>query len=186
MTDDSTLPSTKPQPSPPLGVSGKRVIAWIVTALLAIGVALGFTLWNYNRLDVVRADSAAAWRATTHALDGRYRVAEQQIANGVHANAVTADFQQRFELAVDRFRTTSIMGDQVAAAEQVEQLLGSEDFPTQMLQANPPTEQLLNQLDEYNQQRLRERVLRESFGGKILEMFLTLPPSAPFHVSSVP
>ena len=78
------------------------------------------------------------------------------------------------------------MVDQVAAAEHVEELLGSSDFPSDVLRANPPTEQLLAQLDEYNRQRLRERVLRESFGGKMLELFVSLPAPTPFRLSTVP
>ncbi len=182
MTDNST---TAPQ-SPPGGVSGKRVTIWVVLALLGIGIGLSATLWTYNSLDAARAASAAAWRATTPLLDQRYRALEQQLAKAAAESTATVDFQQRFESAVDRFRTTSIAVDQVAAAENVEQLLGSSGFPKAALRANPPTTQLLARLADYNQQRLRERSLRESFGGRMLELFLSLPASTPFHLATPP
>lgn len=186
MTEHSTASPEVTQATPPSGVSGKRVTTWVVAALVTVGVAISFTLWTYNRLDAVRADSATAWRETTHALSDRYRAAEQQVAEAVASGALDADFQQSFEVAVDRFRTTSIAVDQVAAAERVEELLGSSSVPAEVLQAIPPTEQLNAQLDQYNQQRLRERVLRNSFGGKMLELFLSLPASTPFRLSTVP
>lgn len=186
MTDQSKAPADTLRATPPGGMSGKRVTTWVVVALVVIGVAISFTLWTYNRLDAARAGSAAAWRTATVALDNRYRVLEQKLADAVAAGAITEDFQRRFDSASDRFRTTSIVVEQVAAAEQLEQLLGSSDFPGDILQAAPPTQQLVSQLDEYNRQRLHERVLRESFGGKLLELFLSLPPSTPFRLSAQP
>lgn len=184
MTEHSDAPPVTAYPAPPSGISGKRVTTWVVAALVAIGTAISFTLWTYNRLDTARANSAAAWRQTTHALDDRYRSAQQQVADAVASGAVDTEFQQSFEVAVDRFRTTSIVVDQVAAAEHVEQLLGSRSVPNDVLQAIPITEQLSIYLDQYNQQRLRERALRDSFGGKMLELFLSLPASTPFRLST--
>lgn len=172
--------------SPPAGVSGKRVTIWVVLALLGIGIALSATLWTYNSLDAARDASAIAWREATVELDQRYRAVERQLAEAASEATVSADLRQRFELAVDRFRTTSIAVDQMAAAENVEQLLGSNDFPAAVLRANPPTAELRARLDTYNQQRLRERELRESFGGRMLELFLSLPASTPFHLAASP
>lgn len=184
MTEHSSAPPETAYPNPPSGISGKRVATCVVAALVAIGIAISFTLWTYNRLDAARTNSAVAWRQTTHTLDDRYRSAEQQVADAVTTGAVDAEFEQSFKVAVDRFRTTSIVVDQVAAAEHVEELLGSSSVPVDVLRALPLTAQLSAHLEHYNQQRLRERELRDSFGGQMLELFLSLPASTPFRLST--
>lgn len=182
--DPQASPAHRPVALPPGGVSGKRVTTWVVAALLTISIALSFTLWTYSRLDAARVASATAWRKLTPALNDRYRAAQLNLSSGVAADAATDDFQQTLASAIDRFRTTSIVVDQVAAAERVEELLGSREFPAHILPANPPTPQLRTELEHYNQQRQHERRLRAGLGGQLLELFFALPPSTPFNLST--
>ncbi len=176
MTQHSPVP-------PPPGISGKRITSWVIVALVAIGVSLSYTLWTYNRIDAARAQSAHAWRSAVESLAERYRVAELGLAESV-TNGVTSEvFSQQFQSAIDTFRTTSMVIEQVSAAEQMEELLGNSEFPAPVRQALPSGTQLQNELDEYNQLRQRERLLLNSLGGRTLDIFLNFPDSQPFHLA---
>lgn len=172
-----------PMPPPP-GISGKRVTIWVILGLVVIGVSLSYTLWTYNRLDAARARSALAWRNAIESLAERYRAAELGLAESVAGGATSEAFSQQFQSAADTFRTTSMVNEQVAAAERIEELLGSVEFPSQVRQALPSAAQLQSELDKYTQLRKRELVLLNSLGGRILDIFLEFPNSPPFQLAS--
>lgn len=176
MTQHSSTP-------PPPGISGKRVTLWVVVGLVAIGVSLSYTLWTYNKLDAARAQSALAWRSAIESLVERYRLADLGLAESVASGATSDAFGQQFQSAVDTFRTTSIVNEQVSAAERIEELLGSGEFPSQARQALPRSARLQSELDEYNQRRGVEQVLLRSLGGRILDIFLEFPDSQPFQLA---
>ncbi|MEO8269784.1 MAG: hypothetical protein ABI557_08690 [Aureliella sp.] len=169
---------------PPPGISGKRVTVWVIVALVAVGASLSYTLWTYNRLDVARGQSALAWRDATESLAERYRLAEFGLVESSANGATGETFSQEFQSAVDTFRTTSIVNEQVAAAERIEELLGSDKFRNPAFQALPSPEKLQNTLDEYNMRRQREQVLLKSLGGRILDIFLEFPDSKPFRLAN--
>ena len=176
---------TKPSPTPqPPGISGKRVTLWVITGLVVVGVSLSYALWTYNRLDAARAQSASAWRGAMESLAERYQAAELGLAESAASGATSDEFNQQFKSAVDTFRTTSIVNEQVFAAERIEVLIGSGEFPSQARQTLLSPTQLLVALDEYNQRRDRERVLLKSLGGRILDIFLEFPDSQPFHLAT--
>ncbi len=176
-----TQPSSTPQPPP--GISGKRVTLWVITGLVVIGVSLSYTLWTYNRLDAARAQSANAWRGAMESLAERYHAAELGMAESAAGSATSEEFNQQLKSAVDTFRTTSIVNEQVSAAERIEELIGSGEFPSRVRQALPRSARLQSELEHYNQQRRSELRLLDSPGGKILEVFLNFPDSQPFQLA---
>jgi uncharacterized protein (DUF433 family) len=173
-------------PTPPPGISGRRVTGWVIAGLVFIGIGLSYTLWTYNQLDAARLRSAVAWRGTAELLAERYQAAEVGLAESDTAGAAEVAFRQDFASSVDAFRTLSIISDQVAAAESVEKLLASHELPDAVRAALRPSTQLQSELTEYNQVRLRERVLLESFGGRILDIFLKFPDSHPLQLATAP
>ena len=175
---------TQPSPFPqPPGISGKRVTLWVITGLVVIGVSLSYTLWTYNRLDAARSQSASAWRSAMELLAERYHAAELGLAESTADSASSDEFNQQLKSAVDTFRTTSIVNEQVFAAERVEELIGSGQFPSRVRQALPRSAQLQSELERYNQRRRSELRLLDSLGGKILDVFLNFPDSQPFQLA---
>ncbi len=170
---------------PPPGISGKRITLWVIVGLVVIGGSLSYTLWTYNRFDAARAQSAQAWRGAIELLAERYHAAELGLAEGIAKGATSDAFGQELQTAVDTFRTTSIVNEQVSAAERIEELLGSGEFPSQARQALLSPTQLQAALDEYNLRRNRERVLLKTLGGRILDLFLEFPESQPFQLATV-
>ena len=179
------MSQSAPTPPPP-GISGKRVTGWVIAGLAVIGVVLSYTLWTYNQLDAARLRSAVAWRSVAESLAERYRSAAAGLDENATQEATAEAFSQNFKASVDAFRTISIVSDQVAAAERVEKLLESPELPTAVRPSLQPSPQLQSELTQYNRIRLRERVLLESFGGWILDIFLEFPDSHPFQLASAP
>ncbi len=169
---------------PPAGISGKRLTSWVLVALAVIGIGLSSTLWTYNRLDVARRESTEMWRDVTEHLSERYRAAEKLVAEGVDSRQVKMEFGEKFRLAIDAFRTTSLPAEQVAAAERVERLLSDNEF--QLFAASLPkmSSAADSLIADYNRSREREKMLLESWGGRVLDLFMKFDPPQPFTVAA--
>lgn len=169
---------------PPAGISGKWLTGWVLAALAAIGISLGTTLWTYSRLDDVRAESTGLWRGVTEHLSMRYRAAEKLVAEGVDSRQLKMEFGERFRLAVDAFRTTSLPAEQVALAERLESLLANEEFRPFASSLPEISSQANSLIDEYNRSREREKKLLHSWTGRVLELVLKFDPPRPFAMGS--
>ncbi len=170
------------------GLSGKRVTFFVLLGLAVIGAGISYTLWTYSRLDVARKASAIAWRDLTEQLALRYRSAEKIVAQGVDSRQTKMEFGERFQLAVDRFRTIALLTDQYQAGLSVEELLGSEDFIAINMAVNgsrhlPQSDELKQAVEGFNQMRARERDLLDSFGGKMLDIVLKFVAPTPFELA---
>ncbi len=168
----------------PPGIPGKRVTLVVLLGLALLGVGISYTLWTYNRVDTARAATATAWRNLTEHLSSRYRAAEKTIAEGVDSRAIKMEFGERFRLAVDGFRTTSLPLEQYAAAQRVESLLGSEDLgiSPQALPSVPPD--LRASLESFRDQLEQERQLLEGLGGRMLDIFMKFETTAPLSLAN--
>ena len=165
---------------PPAGISGKRLTGWVLAALAAIGIGLSTTLWTYNRLDAVRRESTDLWRSVTEHLSVRYRAAEKLVAQGVDSRQMKMEFGERFRLAVDAFRTTSLPAEQVAAAERLELLLADDEFQHYADSLPELPSEANSLIAEYNLSRERERKLLESWAGWMLALVLKFDSPRPF------
>lgn len=183
----------EPQPSfAPPGVSGKRLTIVIILAMAALGLVISSTLWTYNRLDATRKQTAASWRSVTEELGPRYRAAEKVVAKQVDERELPMELGERFRLAIDRFRTTSLPKEQHAAAVALERFLASEDFRSHAFAENEnamsPSPELQQAITAYNRDLQRERDLLNSIGGRFLDFFMAFPEQAAFELelTSVP
>lgn len=172
----------------PPGISGKRLTLGVLVALVLIGVSLSYTLWTYNELDRARRTSVTAWRAVTEHLAQRYRTAEKMVAEGVDNRQLDMEFGEKFRLAIDAFRTTSLPEEQVNAAERLEQLLAAEDIAAKDIAAGgaelePLPAAAEAEIESYNLAREREKELLESWGGRLLDVFLKFEVPRPFSVT---
>lgn len=167
------------------GISGKRMTFIVLLGLLCVGGFLCYTLWAYTRFDEARQASTVAWRELTEQLAIRYRAAETIVAQAVDSREVKMEFGEKFQLAVERFRTTARTAEQFAAAQQVEDLLGSDDFRNLLDTSDKQSKlagsaPLLAAAEEFNACRSRERSLLDSSGGQILDVFLRFESTEPF------
>ncbi len=182
--------STPTRSNPPApGVSGKRVTLIVLLGLFLVGGFLSYTLWTYNRFDDARKSTTLAWRELTEQLAMRYRVAEKIIAKRVDSRETKMEFGERFQLAVERFRTTARTADQFVAAQSLEELLRSDDFRSPLESGNEETKltqpgELLAAIDAFNLCRDRERMLLESPGGKTLDVFLKFDTTDHFQLAN--
>jgi hypothetical protein len=174
--------STDRLPVPPPGISGKRLTAWVVVALGLIAVSLSYTLWSYNRLEVARSASQAAWREVTEHLSHRYRAAERSVAKAVDGRELPMEIGEKFRLAIDAFRTTALADQQFAAAMRVEQLLAEEAMADVQAALPEMSDASLAAIDDFNQRRSLEQQLLHSWGGRILDIFLKFETPIPFSI----
>ncbi len=182
MTDELQNVSTSIA-SPP-GISGKRLTVWVLVGLAIIGVSLSTTLWTYNQLDVARRESTVAWRGVAEHLSGRYRAAERTVASGVGSRELKMEFGEKFRLAIDAFRTTSLPEEQLTAAERVENLLASSDYAPWIASLPASPDEMQAAIADYNLARQRESILLESWGGRVLDIFLKFDPPRPFALET--
>lgn len=154
----------------PPGISGRRVTAAVLIALVAVGGWLSYVLWSYNEIDQARAATSTSWLSLANQLSARYSKIESQIARGVDDQSIDMAFGERFRLVVDRFRTTAQGPLQYATALELEQLLAEETSVRSALPA--PTPELASAIEAHNQLLATERGWLDSPGGKFLSIFL--------------
>jgi hypothetical protein len=177
----SPPPADRPLVPPP-GISGKRLTVWVLVALGLIAISLSYTLWSYNRLEIARYASHAAWREVTEHLSSRYRVAERNVAKAVDGRQLPMEIGEKFRLAIDAFRTTSLPDQQFAAAERVEGLLAEESLADVHAALPQLSNESLAAIDAFNQHRSLEQQLLNSWGGRILDIFLKFESPSQFSV----
>ncbi len=170
--------------APPAGISGKRVTAWVVLGLVALGVTLSYTLWSYGTLNAARKVSSQQWREVADGLSLRYQTVAASLEAAVASGALTNDASKRFTAAMDRFRTTADANEQELAAVEVEGLLRTDELVPAVAGAVTISPKLQSQVVEFNRVRQIERDRLESLGGKIVDLFLKIPLPTKFELAA--
>jgi hypothetical protein len=156
------------------GISGKKLTLGLIISLLLVGGVLSYVLWTYNRVDAVRRQREDAWQQLADALSDRYRSAEREVAQGVDAREIDMELGEKFRLAIERFRSTSQLDGQLAAALEMEQLLEKSDLTRRLNQS------AAQPLQDYNQTVQALDRLLTTAGGKILLLFLNFSEPVEF------
>ena len=159
----------------PPGISGKRITGWVVLGLLLSGVAIGYLLWTYDRIERQRDHVVEQWRAVADELNTRYRQVERAVAEAVETRALPMETGERFQLELDAFRTTAVPSDQARAAAELEELLAGEAAQRVVGSSAAVPSDLRQSLDVYHAERERQRNLMRGLGGRLLGIFIKLP-----------
>lgn len=148
------------------GVSGRKVTVVVLLALAIVGGWVSYSLWCYSQIDLARASSAQAWRTLAEELSGRYRTIESLIAKGVDEESIAMEDGEKFQILVDRFRTTVQFAGQYAAAQDLEGLL------TDVADLPAANSSMLSALTEFNDCMVNERSQLDRSGSRFLAFFL--------------
>ena len=151
------------------GISGRKLTLALLLALLAVGGSLSYVLWTYNQVDREQRASEQAWLVLADLIDQRYRRQEATLTRQVDAGKLDTQIEERFRLALDRFRSTAQPEVQRAAAEEIEAIL------VEAGRAEPPDEKTLQALHDYNQRVAEFQQQMSSPGAAVLKRLLRLP-----------
>lgn len=147
-------------------MSGKSVTLGVLAGLLIVGGWLSYCLWCYQKLDDARADSKVAWRGLAEVLLARYSAAELKVASGVDDESLSMASGEKFQLALDRFRTTSQHSLQQQSATEMESLLSEFEL------GNQPSTSLQDLLVAFNSASSTEEQVLNQPGTRFLSMFM--------------
>ena len=151
------------------GHSGKAVTLAVLAGLIIVGGWLSYCLWCYQRIDVTREASQVAWRVLAEKLLTRYSDAEKQIASGVDERSVPMESGEKFQLALDRFRTTVQPDVQQKASREIETII-------ETLAISPKNDDALSSsLTSFNACVSDEQLAMDKSGSKFLAIFLNFP-----------
>lgn len=178
---------------PPRGWNGKH-IALLVGASVLLGAAFfTYVLWLYGEVENAAILTTAAWRPVATELAPRYSKLEKLVAEGVDNRQLAMELGEQFRLKIDSFRGTGQAVQQVAFANELEDLFDKID---KSLAATPAASELSGRwqanivappelqagLESYNVRVREQKQWRASFGGSLLLAFIKLPEPSEVRV----
>ncbi len=177
----------------PRGWNGKRMALLVGGSVLFGAAFFTYVLWLYGEVENAAKLSTAAWRPVATELSPRYASLEKLVAEGVDKRQLAMELGEQFRLKTDRFRGTGQAVQQVAMANELEELF---DKITKSLEATPAasdlaarwqanvggSSELQTVLELYNVQVRKQKRWRASFGGSVLLAFIKLPEPSEVRV----
>ncbi len=169
-------------------------MAILVGGSVLLGAAFfTYVLWLYGEVENAAKSTTAAWRPVATELSPRYSTLEKLIAEGVDKRQLAMELGEQFRLKIDRFRGTGQAVQQVAMANELEELF---DKIGKSLAATPVASDLAERwqasiggsaelqrvLELYNVQVRQQKRWRASFGGSVLLAFIKLPEPSEVRV----
>ena len=98
-----------------------------------------YILWLYGEVEKAAVLTTSAWRPVATALAPRYAKLEKIVAEGVDKRQLAMEMGEQFRLKIDRFRETGQAVQQVAAVNELEELLNKVEMS---LTATPAASEL--------------------------------------------
>lgn len=193
MSEAQALESELIATTPPRGWNGKQMALFVGGSVLLGAAFFTYVLWLYGEVENAAKLTTAAWRPVATELAPRYAKLEKLVAEGVDKRQLAMELGEQFRLKIDRFRGTGQAVQQVAMANELEELF---DKIGKSLAATPAASELATQwqanigasselhtaLDLYNVQVQKQKRWRASFGGSILLAFIKLPEPSEVRV----
>jgi hypothetical protein len=178
---------------PPRGWNGKQMALLVGGSVLLGAAFFTYLLWLYGEVEEAAEKSTSAWRPVASELAPRYAKLEKLVAEGVDNRQLAMELGEQFRLRIDRFRGTGQAVQQVAMANELEELFEKID---KSLAATPAASDLADRwkasiagssalqeaLELFNVQVREQKQWRDSFGGAVLLAFIKLPEPSEVRV----